>query len=359
MRILYNTLEMWKKHYENSMGNYAIFDKNLTLYSSNIERLKCDLQESMITAFDKNGVPCDLYESSEKLALIQLDRTIIPVKTRPIYENNSHTLCGLSAEEITLSELFDGEYISKENVSEIRQNVSAITANSGIVRTSLESKELYDECRYISEISSSCFNILSGITNSEILNSLFFDAGRNTPTNVSTLIKSIVDISRFNFTDHLTINTEIEPDIILDIDNEQFISTVINLIVNGYSYNISENKTINITLRCDGDTAHLTIDDNGVGIGHDEATQMFRGKQPNSFGKEGLGLAIVRLFAKIHGGEVSIVNKGNGSGSTVRLSLPVCKNAEAYAECSIKNLSENRFSTLYLVLNKAKLPVRK
>ena len=70
---------------------------------------------------------------------------------------------------------------------------------------------------------------------------------------------------------------------------------------------------------------------------------------------KGIGESRAKLFAKLHGGEMNIISKGEGVGTTARITIPVCNSKEAVTMSSVKNYIKNRFSTLYLVLTKAGL----
>jgi signal transduction histidine kinase/DNA-binding response OmpR family regulator len=83
--------------------------------------------------------------------------------------------------------------------------------------------------------------------------------------------------------------------------------------------------------------ATLTIADNGAGIAPEQLEYVFdmfsQGQSKVSGGAEGLGigLAVVRRLAELHGGSVQAFSDGPGRGTTVRLELP-CIPPETLAE---------------------------
>lgn len=352
------TLEMWSDFLKNSMGSFAVLDSKLKIYFSEIDEISKKLSHGDIVCYDRCGYPCGISEEGEKLSLIivhpeHTDKSIIPASVRPIFENDSHKVSGYIVKKLQPYELFGGEFISKESASQIRRQVSTIVAGSSVLRTVLETKELYDECDYIKSTFSSCLKLLSEITNSEVVGSFFSQARRNSPTNASDALKNLLNVCRFKFKEALVIDDEIQPDIMLDIDSEQFISAVVNLIVNGYLYNLSEEKFVKVSLKADSETSHLTVEDNGEGMDSSSLNRLFTPKSGDNVGREGLGLMIVKLFAQVHGGTVSVLSRGEGGGTAVRISLPVCHDSEVVTHCSVRNYIDNRYSTLYSVLAKA------
>lgn len=349
-------LTYWKKQFENSIADYALFDVNFKLLWSKTDQISEDINSGFVTAYDKYGIECELTGESEKYCLITKGRKIIPAQLSPLYDYATREIRGYALKILHPYEFLGGEFISKENSASIRQNISGIVANSSALAAALEVQELYSEYGYVNNALKNCVKLLSGITNSEVLNSMFNDAERNQPLNASTHLESVIEMAKFNFGDNLEITTEIQSDVILDLDSEQFLSAVMNLIVNGYTYNISEEKQIDVSLRSDGETAFITIDDNGIGIDSRKSDRLFIKKSEGNFESEGLGLTVVKLFAKIHGGSVKIISKGENVGTTVRISLPVCKNAESFTECRVSEYNLDRFSTFRLLLAKAKIP---
>jgi two-component system OmpR family sensor kinase len=81
---------------------------------------------------------------------------------------------------------------------------------------------------------------------------------------------------------------------------------------------------IDVAVRGDGDTATLTVDDEGPGVPSEELTRVFdrfyRGSGAPS-GGSGLGLAIVRRIADLHRAQVSLANTGKGLRASVAMPL--------------------------------------
>jgi len=101
-----------------------------------------------------------------------------------------------------------------------------------------------------------------------------------------------------------------------------------NLLVNATKYTPREG-TIEITVAVvDGDV-EITVRDNGVGIAAHALPHVFeRFRQEHAgptrqYGGLGLGLAIVRHLADMHGGAVRAASEGSGRGASFTLSLPL------------------------------------
>lgn len=111
----------------------------------------------------------------------------------------------------------------------------------------------------------------------------------------------------------------------VNIDRPLFEMMMMNLINNGFIYNHSQNKTVEIYLEKVGDKVHLSVSDNGIGIEANQLKRIF--KKFYQVGKtskgSGLGLYMVLVVAKIHRGSVVALSPGLGAGSTFRLEFPL------------------------------------
>jgi PAS domain S-box-containing protein len=103
---------------------------------------------------------------------------------------------------------------------------------------------------------------------------------------------------------------------------------VVNLLSNAVKFTPPGGR-IDVRLDRDGDHARIVVSDNGIGIEADAVRQIFeRFAQVKSvtgpaYGGLGLGLAIVRHLAELHGGTVSAYSQGHGQGATFTVRLPI------------------------------------
>ena len=110
-------------------------------------------------------------------------------------------------------------------------------------------------------------------------------------------------------------------------DHKRLVQVLANLLGNAAKYT-PEGGRIRLALAVRGDLAEVCVEDNGIGIDaallprvFDSFTQGTR-TAGRAEGGLGLGLALVRRLAELHGGEVVARSAGPGQGSTFVLTLP-------------------------------------
>lgn len=341
--------EIWKKHYENSKTNYALFDKNFKLIKSRIKSIVEDISQENISVFDGEFMSFDINSDCEKKCVVQTGNKLSPVVFRTLYNYTDNSPIGYEAREIELSELFSGKYVPKKTSSSARIVLSTITANSDMLGVLLDENDLYEGFDYLKPMQTSCVRVLSAVSNSEMIYKLFENGQHVKADNVSLIVKNIVETAQFDFGEKIKINYDIEDNLYAEIDKEFLICAVMNLLTNAYIYNLSEKKICDISLSLKNNNICLTLSDNGVGI-----ENSLKNSKDFSAIKEGLGLSFVRLFAKTNGGSFRIVSKGDNDGTNVQLVFPGYYN-KTTASVRFPNLRENRFSLYNVLLEKAKI----
>lgn len=106
-------------------------------------------------------------------------------------------------------------------------------------------------------------------------------------------------------------------------DENRFIQILFNLVSNAVKF--TDEGTVSITGRVQGEQAFINVQDTGIGI--DEATQerifgRYEQQGENMFAGLGLGLSICKELVELHGGEIS-VNSVLGEGATFTFSMPL------------------------------------
>ena len=119
----------------------------------------------------------------------------------------------------------------------------------------------------------------------------------------------------------------------INFDENKMRRIITNLLSNAYKYNI-DNGTVTVNLKVDGQQMALSVADTGIGV-HDKQHIFDRFVQ-ETHGQEqegsGLGLHIVRQYAGMMGGSVSVTDNVP-RGSIFTVTLPVSLNAiDAEAE---------------------------
>src|SRR5882757_7049213 len=113
----------------------------------------------------------------------------------------------------------------------------------------------------------------------------------------------------------------------VDGDPVRLAQILTNLLSNCAKYT-EPGGTICLTVERDGDNAVISIADTGIGIPPDYLEDVFemfsqiRVHQARSRGGLGIGLALVRRLAELHGGSVTAHSLGIGTGSTFTVRLP-------------------------------------
>jgi heavy metal sensor kinase len=116
--------------------------------------------------------------------------------------------------------------------------------------------------------------------------------------------------------------------IIANIDSERIDQVLTNLLSNAVKHN-SSGCSIQVTLKKEGDSAHIEISDDGQGIDADALPHIFerffrvdkaRSRQQ---GGSGLGLSIVKSIVEAHGGTIEATSIP-GKKTTFTILLPLC-----------------------------------
>ncbi len=110
----------------------------------------------------------------------------------------------------------------------------------------------------------------------------------------------------------------------VDADPVLFGRAVSNLVDNAVHYT-PDGGRIAISIATNEETAEISVEDNGCGIGEEHVSRVFdrfyRVDRSRSSGGSGLGLALVKSIAELHGGSVAVTSKV-GRGTRVTLSFP-------------------------------------
>jgi signal transduction histidine kinase len=155
------------------------------------------------------------------------------------------------------------------------------------------------------------------------------------PTSPSLVISSAVSAIRDRLPQGCDLRVDVAPDLPdVRADADALTTALINLLDNALKYT-PDDKRILVRARRDGDASvSFDVEDNGIGIPIKEQRRIFRRfyRVDQRLSREttgvGLGLSIVELIVRAHGGTVSVTS-APGSGSTFALRLPSVERATA------------------------------
>jgi signal transduction histidine kinase len=144
----------------------------------------------------------------------------------------------------------------------------------------------------------------------------------------SSVINAAVAAIRDRIPPDCDLRIEVGPDLPpVRADEGAVISALINLLDNALKYTPDHKRLVVRATRMDGGVA-FEVQDNGIGIAPREQRRIFRRfyrvdqRLASGTSGVGLGLSIVELIARAHGGSVT-VHSAEGAGSTFTLYVPM------------------------------------
>ena len=130
-------------------------------------------------------------------------------------------------------------------------------------------------------------------------------------------------------------------------DTNRLRQIIWNLLSNAIKFT-PRGGTVKIKLERGQTSAHLTVSDTGEGISAEFLPYVFdrfrqaEGSISRKQGGLGLGLAVVRHLAELHGGSVSAASEGLGKGSTFTADLPLAEERRDPARAEERRLEVER-----------------
>ena len=122
---------------------------------------------------------------------------------------------------------------------------------------------------------------------------------------------------------------ELDPELdFIEADKQRVKQILFNLLTNAVKFSKSEGGTISITTKKEGDMAHFSVADTGIGIKNEDIGKLFTEfEQVNveiskKYGGTGLGLAISKKLVELHGGAITVESR-YGEGTIFTFTLPI------------------------------------
>jgi signal transduction histidine kinase len=147
------------------------------------------------------------------------------------------------------------------------------------------------------------------------------------PVQPASIVAAATEAIRERLPAHADLRVDVDadlPPVVADAD--ALVTALINLLDNAIKYTPPD-KRIVLRVRRDGAHVVFAVEDNGIGIPSREQRRIFRRfyridqRLTRETGGVGLGLSIVELIARAHGGTVTVRSE-SGAGSTFTLRLP-------------------------------------
>jgi signal transduction histidine kinase len=148
------------------------------------------------------------------------------------------------------------------------------------------------------------------------------------PLEVAPVVQSAVDNARSFFERRgQDVRAELQPGLFASADPTRLVQIVTNLLHNAAKFSPAASQ-IDVQLIREGTNAVVRVVDSGVGLLPDQLERVFemfarvqRSSAPAESGL-GIGLALARRLAIMHGGSLTASSAGEGRGSTFTLTLP-------------------------------------
>ena len=147
------------------------------------------------------------------------------------------------------------------------------------------------------------------------------------PVELNHQVKQVLDLARGEFLlRHVNVNANYSPDLpLVRGDRVQLQQLILNLVRNACEAmegNSDGNKALSVTtMHGDGQTVQVVVSDTGPGIPPERLESVFEPFLTTKESGLGMGLAICRKIAAVHGGVLSAQSQ-QGQGATFRLVLP-------------------------------------
>ena len=152
---------------------------------------------------------------------------------------------------------------------------------------------------------------------------------RKAVTSIQSIVQSAVETARplidsKKHSLHVELPSEEQ---MVNVDGLRMAQVIANLLNNAAKYT-DTGGSIRLRVRSTGSSLHLSVEDSGIGVAPEHATEIFRmfgqvkADQDRSEGGLGIGLALTKGLVELHGGTIAVQSAGRGKGSTFSLVLP-------------------------------------
>lgn len=130
----------------------------------------------------------------------------------------------------------------------------------------------------------------------------------------------------------ITCTNLVDPAMVVSVAADQFNLLMDNLLSNSARFG-SENGTISVSAAAQGDSAVVSVTDDGIGLTPGQSEEIFdeffkADAARHDLNTQGLGLAICKRIVSNHKGKIWAESDGPGKGTTISFTLPLVQGAE-------------------------------
>lgn len=306
----------------------GLYAKNLdpifTLITSDIKQIQRGYSVINSNAFYMISLPKDRYFKASYLIVSN------NISFAHIYKNAALILLSISLLVFALSLFFLNRFSKpfkelnekldsfiKDSMHEINTPLSIININIDLFNRKNEPSKYLSRVKAASKVLSSIYNDMDYLIKHDNLE--FIDEKINLSSYLSERIEYFSEVATMK---NITIEYQIEPSVMIIMNQKQLQLLIDNSISNAIKYSY-EQGVVEIYLKRDGDKAILSFKDYGVGISNTEKVfeRYYReNKQKSGFG---IGLSIVSSIVKKYKISVDIISKLQ-RGSTFTYEIYLC-----------------------------------
>jgi two-component system NtrC family sensor kinase len=199
---------------------------------------------------------------------------------------------------------------------ELRNPLAGIHMTLSNLRTELQEPELVERID----------RVLKEVDRLTRLLGQLLDAARHAPEPardimLEPLVEDVLTLTRYQVPAHVRLVNHIDPQLRCRLPQDRLRQVLLNLVLNAAFALGDSAGTVEITAAADSAHLQISVADDGPGFPESVLQEGGRPFVSTRAGGTGLGLAMVRRFARDAGGELVIANRERGAQVTLRLPL--------------------------------------
>ncbi|MCX6156326.1 MAG: HAMP domain-containing sensor histidine kinase [Candidatus Kapabacteria bacterium] len=213
---------------------------------------------------------------------------------------------------------------------ELRTPLTNIMLSVDLLKRLPEQDSLYDRNKFLMKIQDTVLQMTQLMENVQLISKIDLEkySANLEELDINSFCRTIADNIEFSFKRKGTIKIEINTINNIIYADEELLGLILgNILSNAAKYS-DLSKEILFNVICDEKFIRISLKDNGIGIPHNEISEIysmfFRATNAKHHSGYGLGLFIVHRCIEVYGGSINIISDKN-IGTTVNISLPLKK----------------------------------